>query len=231
MRRFDRKNHRTANRQITRNVRPANSTCYKGRRPTLLIRNLPDFKAIKSQPGMLNYAFLSHDIDAEGRIININLLGSSGNEILNTAAQTAMSSNQYSTFFNPARTGCVNSYSTISPQPIAYPSPDHKSAKFRNCEGLSEEWVKPPKITYPANFNRRRIEGWAELQFDVAPWGQISNVSILRAQPSQSIGLSAKRVLASSKKPSSDRGYTGCTEFIRFQIEKSSTEKPVETTD
>lgn len=213
--------HSFTRKQIYQNLISTGSNCHKGRRPAMLSRHLPDFGAIDTEPGARDHVFFNHDIDATGKVINIKIVGSSGNKEFENAAKEALAKNSYSTATIPERVGCNRSYRLGSKRVIEHPKPDWEKSSAESCSGLPEDWEKSPKISYPTNFRRRKIEGWAELQYDVAPWGQVSNVSILRAQPSLDIGLTAQTSFRYARKPKSDRGFSGCTEIVRFEIRKT----------
>ena len=69
---------------------------------------------------------------------------------------------------------------------------------------------------------RRRIEGWAVVRYDAAPWGEIGNVTVLAAQPSADFGTQAQVVLRSAKVAPSESGFTGCVERVRFVMPPES---------
>ncbi|MEO0440789.1 MAG: TonB family protein [Pseudomonadota bacterium] len=218
---------KTARRQIARRIISPDATCLKKPRPRFLVRNSPDYLALSSNPGAINYVALVHDIDAEGRVINIRNSGNSGHAELNQAAEQSLVSNQYATSRDPARTGCPRYYKMSPKKTVTYAKPEEETAPAETCKGLPEDWIKKPDVEYPKNFLRRSIEGWAEIQFDVAPWGQVGNVSVLRAEPSTTIGDGAKRAIQVARKAASERGYTGCIEMVRFEMKKNEPDTKV----
>jgi TonB family protein len=73
-----------------------------------------------------------------------------------------------------------------------------------------------PRLQFPAGFVQRRIEGWAIIAYDVAPWGEIGNVRVLRAEPADAFGYQARDIVRNARQGSSPTGRSGCVDLVRF---------------
>ena len=72
----------------------------------------------------------------------------------------------------------------------------------------------------PHGLSARSIEGWADIAFDVATWGEIGNVRVLRAEPTDDFGEAAKRMIERSSAQKS-AGFTNCETRVRYRMEGS----------
>ena len=96
-----------------------------------------------------------------------------------------------------------------------------EEASFRPADATcpaQAEWAVSPTLTYPDNFRRRGIEGWAMIGYDVAPWGATGNVRVLATQPSDEFGAQAMRIITTAKRVPSATGYTGCVDRVSFKM-------------
>lgn len=57
------------------------------------------------------------------------------------------------------------------------------------------------------------------MSYDVAPWGEIGNVKVLAAQPSEDFGGQAVRMMQNAEVKTSGRGMTGCVDRVRFAMD------------
>ncbi len=196
-------------------IKPAGSDCYD---PVPQVRNraFPDFDALPRQPGRQSWSMISFDIDENGTPVRLRPVAGNGNAALDAASLKAVAESRFAA---GARTGCQYPYSigagTVPPPPMA------EEASFRptgaTCPAKAE-WAVAPALTYPENFRRRGIEGWAMIGYDVAPWGATGNVRIFAAQPSEEFGEQAMRIIATAKRVPSAAGYTGCTDRVLFKM-------------
>jgi TonB family protein len=75
-----------------------------------------------------------------------------------------------------------------------------------------------PPIGFPPEFERRGIEGWAVVRFDIAPWGGVGNVAVVAAEPAAAFGQQAVQIVGAARKAPSARGYTGCMARVLFKL-------------
>ena len=194
-------------------IKPAGSTCFEPV-PAVLNRAFPDFKAVPQAPGTLSWSMVGFDIDAGGRPVRVKRVAGTGNGVLDAKAAEAV---RASRFEKGARTGCLYPYYRRG-EPL--PAPAITIAKEwrptgSTCPADPVTWAKPPVYSYPDNYRRRGVEGWAVVQYDVAPWGEIGNVRVLAAEPAAAFGESAVLTLRGASRPASD-GYRGCVDRVRF---------------
>ncbi|NIJ33778.1 TonB family protein [Sphingomonas oligoaromativorans] len=71
---------------------------------------------------------------------------------------------------------------------------------------------------YPTAEAARRIEGYAIVGYDTAPWGAIGNVHVIASEPDQAFGQAARNALFSAKIQTSDVGHVGCVRRVRFHV-------------
>ncbi|HWK37248.1 TonB family protein [Sphingomonas sp.] len=193
--------------------------CFTPTPPEVRLRGFPDFKAIAQPPGTSSYAMIGFDIDRRGKPVRVRVLSSDGNAALDRASIDAV---RRSRFAPKARTGC--SYPYHRRQQIALaPPPPPPLESFRKPEATcaidpDTEWTLPPRLTFPEPFRRRAIEGWAVIGYDVAPWGDTGNVTVLASEPAAAFGVEALRIVRMAKRKPSSTGATGCVERVVFRM-------------
>ena len=196
-------------------VKPAGD-CYEGDEPRLSLQAFPDFESIPQEPGNVSAVIFFYDIDGGGRPVNIRLAASDGNAELEKSAAAALERFRY---HDGNRTGCTWSFYRGWADPVPAPLPpgedDFRPAASR-CEDL-EDWKRLPK-SFPDDYERRGIEGWAALGFDVAPWGELGNIRVLASEPSAAFGERAEAMLSGARLEPSATGYTGCTARLLFEL-------------
>ncbi|RKH77604.1 TonB family protein, partial [Corallococcus praedator] len=75
-----------------------------------------------------------------------------------------------------------------------------------------------PTGQFPPQFQRRAIEGWAIVQYDIAPWGATGNMKLLLAEPAAAFGDSALSLVRQAKFPASSTGAAACVMRVRFNM-------------
>jgi TonB family protein len=192
--------------------------------PQPLLRALPDFRKLPATPGVKDWSMVDYEIDAEGQPRQASVTHSTGNKALDQAAITAV---EQSRFTPGARTGCRYPYwmapATIAAPPA--PNPGDLALAGASC-ARPYPYATAPRLTYPVAYNRRQVEGWAILSFDVAPWGDIGNVKVLAAQPSEDFGTHAVQVMRTARFQPSSTGLSGCVERLSFVTRPNSTPEP-----
>lgn len=184
--------------------------------PTLSVRVFPDYPSLPKLPGAPSWTVTRFDISGAGRPVNIMTVGGIGNAALDRAATDAL---RRSRFRPGARHGCL--WPTRIPGETLLAPPAPTEAAFRPAGATCPARLpfdRYPTLTYPPAWQRRSIEGWAMIGYDVAPWGQIGNVHVLAAEPAAAFGEGALAVIRSATKPAGTTGYVGCVDLVRFRI-------------
>lgn len=200
-------------------AKPSNSNCF-AERSNVREQHHPAFEEIPQPPGTVSHSFLSFDIGSDGTVNDVRTVNSDGNKALDAQSRAALSKWR----FEPgAKTGCIHSYYRKGNEPLPAPEPKPLSAYApRNSACKNEpEWLDLPRLSYPPAFNRRLVEGWAVIGYDIAPWGASGNIRVLASQPAEQFGVQAANIVTRAKKAPGSKGYTGCVQLIRFKIEEA----------
>ncbi|KTF70598.1 TonB family protein [Sphingomonas sp. HT-1] len=201
---------------LFRRIHPADTDCMGAGSPKLRLRAYPAFEDIAIAPGAWAYAMTAFDINAKGRPVNVRIVASDGNAALDRASIKAVRQTRYA---HEARHGCTYPYYRRSEATIAAPPPPEKSSMQpadARCPEADTKWTSMPRLQFPAGFVQRRIEGWAIIAYDVAPWGEIGNVRVLRAEPADAFGYQARDIVRNARQGSSPTGRSGCVDLVRF---------------
>ena len=203
--------------QARSRVVPAGSTCFDPS-PGVRRRVYPAFDEIPQAPGTAAYSVIAYDIDADGTPINVRLQESGGNAELDRQGVDAI---RRSRFAPGARQGCNHPFWVRSDEPLAAPAPPDL-ARYRSaaatCPAEGAQWAQAPRLEFPPEFERRGVEGWAMVRFDVAPWGQTGNVEVLAAEPAARFGTQALAIAQTARAVPSTAGLTGCVHRITFRV-------------
>ena len=194
---------------------PADGDCFKPT-PAPRLRAYPDFKAIPQPPGTRSWSMIGFDIDGRGRPINLRVDRSTGNVELDKAAVDAVSKSR----FEPrARRGCIVPFWRTGATLAAPAVPEALLAREKATCAAAGDWKVKPRPVYPDAFRRRGVEGWAVIGYDVAPWGQTGNWSVIASEPSADFGQAALNAVRLAVKGESPQGASGCLTLVRFKIE------------
>lgn len=177
----------------------------------------PDYRKLPKRPGANHWTFQTYDIDEAGVPRNLVTVESSGSDALNKAARKAALASRF--IDEDPREGCWR-YHWMAPAVIAAPDlPDMSDygAMPEACEA-EDKWARAPTLTYPTIYERRGVEGWVVLKYDVAPWGEIGGVEVLDAQPALDLAEFAKPVLTSARYKPLENGLSGCIERVQFAL-------------
>lgn len=211
-----------ANGEIFRRIHPSDTTCLTQQ---VRMRAYPDFDAIPQRSGTWSYAMAGFDIDGGGKPANVRIVSSEGNAALDRATVQAV---RQSRFVPKARTGCTYPYYRRSAEPLKAPvMPARESFRPENANCPAElrgKMTPPETASFPQAFHYRRIEGWAAIAFDVAPWGERGNIRVLASEPAAAFGDLARGIVMRAPRTSSETGGTGCVEIVRFVM-------PADTSD
>lgn len=196
-------------------IRAAAGDC--GKPPALRLRAFPDFDRLPRTLGAAAWTVTRFDLDASGRPVAQSVAASSGDAPLDAAA---LDSVKRSRFANGVRHGCLLPTELRGATLPAPPAPEENA--FRPAGATCPRdlpFDRQPTLTTPAAWQRRSIEGWAMVAYDVAPWGAIGNARVLAAEPAAEFGDWALNVVRYATKRTSGSGYTGCVDRVRFRID------------
>lgn len=189
--------------------------------PAPLLRAFPNFRSLPGTPGVKDWAAVDYDLDARGQPRNARVSHGTGNPALDAAATRAVTQSR---FIPGARTGCSYPY-WLAPATIKaprHPDPADLADAAATC-ARPYSYATAPRLTYPAAYRRRRIEGWAIVRFDVAPWGDIGNAKVLAAEPSADFGTHALQAIYTARFQPGPTGLSGCVETVRFTMAADGT--------
>ncbi|PZT90439.1 MAG: hypothetical protein DI637_03795 [Citromicrobium sp.] len=175
----------------------------------------PDLDKIPGKRGSRDWTMASFDIEADGRTRNVRVVAGTGNAALDTATIEAVARSRYRGRL--PRHGCSIPYwrnADILPAPSTFS--DLPSTSDAACEYV--RWDREPVLHYPMEFERRLIEGWAIVRYSYAPWGEISDVEVVDAQPSSVFGDAAKAMLMRAKRSRSEFGASGCYQRVDYRM-------------
>ncbi|MEA3010259.1 MAG: hypothetical protein QOJ91_1951 [Sphingomonadales bacterium] len=211
-------------------TKPAGSNCFDGG-VNVRLRAYPAFEDIPQAPGTVSYSFLAFDLDSGGRPRNARLLGSAGNKELDRRSLEAVRASRFTPL---ARQGCTYSYWRRPTDPMRAPEPPDMEA-FRpqgsNCPKEKTPWAYVPPADFPPEFQRRGIEGWAILAYDLAPWGATGNVRVMAAEPAAAFGEQGRRVVGSARQAPSATGHVGCLTKVVFRMPQGQAGPPLNAPD
>lgn len=190
--------------------------CADRPRQQPLLRAYPDFRAFAGSPGEKTWSVIAYDTDAAGKPIHVRMLAGNGNARLDGEAVKAV---RASRFTGGARTGCTYPYWRAA-EPVPAPSIPDDSAFRSDSTACSDDrkWATPPTLRFPPTYGRRRIEGWAVLSYDIAPWGAVGNIKVLASQPADAFGRQAMQMVQSAQAAPSAHGATGCVTRVKFEM-------------
>lgn len=186
--------------------------------PPRLLKGFPDYRRVEGREGAREWNYVRFDIDAQGRPANVRIAYSSGDAALEEQGVNAVRQDR---FTEGPRTGCIVSW-WKNPQIVpAPPRPDSREfAENKACE-IDDRWAVEPNLVFPAQYQRRAVEGWAVVRYDVAPWGEIGEVEVLAAQPSADFGEAAMNVVRRARFKPLEQGLTGCVDRVFFRMDGS----------
>jgi TonB family protein len=205
--------------------RIAPGNCRDNPRLAPLLRAYPDWRRIAARPGMRSWSYVRYDVDAAGTPVKIETAISAGDPALDAEVRAAMAQSR---FAGGPRTGCGV---VLWRDPGSIPAPPIPPAGTHDenpaCE-IDDRWARAPQLTYPDTYRQRAIEGWAIVRFDVAPWGQIGEITVLEAQPTTEFGDAAVNVLRNARFKPMANGLSGCVDRVIFRMRPDPAAPPEE---
>ncbi len=201
-----------------------------GRAPRVV--SYPDYKiGQRPPPGGQSWTVVRWDVDADGRAVNVETLGSAGDTAFDAETRRAVSETVVES--GAPLKGCVfNFYRNGEnlPAPVMQQISDDPR---RNCppEVGARFQARAESETYPQAFRDRGIEGWARVRFDLASWGEVGNVTLIDAQPAAAFGDGGVRLVRTGRAKSGFDAGIRCVAPIRYVLSQSPGAEPSSTPD
>lgn len=197
----------------------AQADCGGDRRGNRAPRNVsfPDNKVgQRPPPGGRAWTVLRWNIDAQGRSVDVETLGSSGDTAFDAETRRAVSETVVEGGA-PLR-GCVYNFYRNGERLPAPEMPQRQDDPLKDCpaEVDARFQARAAPESFPAAFRERGVEGWAVVRFDLATWGQVGNVEVVDAQPAAAFGDAARRMIQSGRAAPADTAAVRCTVPIRY---------------
>lgn len=188
--------------------------CRDRPRPAVAVYPSPDVG--RPPPGGRAWSVTRWNVGRDGRTSDVETLASSGNAAFDAEARRVVVA---STFQPDApRRGCINAWTRQGdPLPDA-PEPEPTGDPLKNCPAELRERITRGRLTYPAAFQQRGIEGWAVVRYDVAPWGETGAIEVLEAQPAAAFGEAARNIIRASRATPGHVAGIRCTDRIIFRL-------------
>jgi len=200
-----------------------------GRRPRTL--SYPDNKiGQRLPPGGRSWTVLRWDVDAEGRAMGVETLGSSGDAAFDAETRRAVSETVVEAG-TPLK-GCGYHRYRGGGRLPAPALPEREDDPLQNCpaEVRTRFQARGAPDSFPTAFRERGIEGWALVRFDLATWGQVGNVEVIDAQPAAAFGDSGRRTVQSGRAEPSNSPGVRCVVPVRYVLPATPIEgEPVQT--
>jgi TonB family protein len=190
------------------------------RQPELQPRLLafPDPDAAGVAPGRRAWSIVSYDVDASGATRNARLEASSGDADLDRQATDAVARSEFDRI---PRKGCMAVFRQVGPV-LAWPGEHPPVAATVGCPTDARFIDADISRLFPSAYRQRHIEGWALVQFDVAPWGEIGALQAIKSEPTSDFGQAAINVVRAGKLEPSSQGARGCLMPVTFKFPKGT---------
>ncbi|MBI1682680.1 TonB family protein [Caulobacter hibisci] len=194
--------------------------CGRAPRRIPALTSHPDLRSFEGRDFAAPWAGVLYDIDADGEVRNVRIATQGGDPVLADLAAASIAESR----FHPGRpvTGCYGAFSvrpkTAEATAKAYPKALAVPTE-RDCSGVRSAALNlSVERSYPRNFARQAVEGWALLQFDITPEGRVGPVEIVAAQPAATFGYAARLALQGARPDPSIWGRTGCLVPVTFAM-------------
>lgn len=190
--------------------------CRTAPRLAPLARSYPDFRKLARREGQREWTYVTYDVDGAGVPVNVATAYTSGYDALDAEARAVVAAGRYA---GGPRTGCVQAWWTGAEEIAAPPIPPKSETGGNPACEIEDRWERKPRLVFPPSYGERKVEGWAILRYDVAPWGQIGELAVVTAEPSAEFGEAAMNVIRNAKMKPLDSGLKGCIARVIFRIE------------
>jgi TonB family protein len=198
---------------IYRAAVPTGSDCLDGETLHRRVQYFAAVDEIHEPPGVRSWVVVQYDIGPDGHARHVQIAASSGAADLDARAVEAATRN---VFAPQAKQACVARYYD---RPGIVPAPPiAKDARSEPSQCAANVKLDFGTLDfYPKAFADREIEGYALMQFDVAPWGGLGEVQVLKSEPAAAFGQAAQNLMRLGK-AAPGQGLRGCVVPIRFKI-------------
>ncbi|WP_447908990.1 TonB family protein [Brevundimonas bullata] len=185
-------------------------------RPGPAVAVYPSPAAGRLPPGARAWTVTRWNVGADGRTSDVETVASSGNAEVDAEARRAMVA---STFQPDApRRGCINAWNRQGDPLPDTPQPEPTGDPLKNCPAELRARFTHGRLTYPAAFQRRGIEGWAIVRYDIASWGETGAIEVLEAQPAAAFGDAARNIIRAGRATPGHVAGIRCTDRIIFRL-------------
>lgn len=209
----------------------ARGDCGKAPRRLPAQVSYPDLRSFDDRDFVAPWAGVLYDIDAEGVVRNVRVGAQGGDPVLADMAAASVADSR----FHSGRpvNGCYITFAArpkasgaplrVSTRRAATPSvlparPVRAVAQDKACSVTRATLDISTQAAYPPALARERVEGWANLRFNVTPEGRIGDIEILAAQPVDAFGRAAATMLRQARSAPSAEGARGCVIPISFTM-------------
>lgn len=205
----------TGEREAFARIRPTG--CVGRGPPAVLLRGFPDYSKLPPVPGAPAYSVVAFDIDSAGVPVNVGTLTGSGQAQLDEASRDAVIRSRFGE--GDARERCTLPF-------VQWPRPPVEAPEDIDLEALRPDgatcgdvkWAVKPSGDYPIAFQRRSIEGWAIVRFDLTAAGQPVRPAVLASAPAAAFGENALATLYRARAEEQGTTRIGCVERVRFRM-------------
>jgi TonB family protein len=200
--------------RIGARLSPPGSTCVDaGPQPQTLV--YPQLEPIARTLSSVVYTSFLYDVDGEGRPTNLRPLAGSGHAELDAEVRRAIAGSRFQA---EPKSGCVAPFFAQPREELKAPPPPPMSAlRPKDAPECKNVLSEIPEISFPAQFQRRGIEGWAVIRYSVAPWGEVGAIEVVDAQPAQAFGEAAQNLIRRAK-AKAGAAYAGCLQRVVFEL-------------
>lgn len=198
------------------------NTCNDRLRPRVI--HFPPLDVIPAPDGHLGKALLQFDVDAEGVPANLTVRFST---LTPEGTAAALEAQRASRFAPKALKNCLAAAWQPPPGTIAAPAPLDPQPFILSdarCPANPNSLLHVAEVPFPEGFQRRNIEGWSIVRFDIEPDGRVVNAMAALSEPAQAFGVQAERVVDAARADASADGYTGCVTRIVFKLDDDTPE-------
>lgn len=195
------------------------STCNDQLYPRVI--HYPPFDEFPGRRGHNGKILVFFDVDSAGVPINIRVAHSTATAKADKLAIDAMARTR---FARSAKTACLQVLHHPPGEVVKAPPLEVPAAlrpKDSNCPELASEVLEVANVPYPEGFQRRAIEGWAIVQFDLVSGLGPVRVKALQAEPAAAFGVQAEEVVKAAKARDPRAAYHGCVTRVLFKLPDS----------
>lgn len=193
--------------------------------PPLRIAAFPDLRLGTVRAGGRAWTVAHFDIADDGVVMGVTTLGSSGDAALDAEGRRAAAATVFQA--GQVRRGCIVSFGRGGANLPNAPEPEPTGDELQSCPAEVRARYRTGRPIYPAAFRRRGVEGWAIIRYDIASWGEVGNVEVVQAQPADTFGEEARRIVRQGRAAPGFAAGIRCIDRVIFRM--SDQEAPTST--